>query len=386
MALSRHVRDLWPLLLTVAVCGPFVSPARGSEPAAPPNAEAGLVVPAAPADASAEDLVTFAEGLLPPPRQPRSQEELFRYVTEASRAQISVADKVLAQAKEGDALYVKAATLKLESLAMLGQLTDEDTATQLAAFATTLAKGPVKPLAMKARRMLLLVEARQLFAAEKLGDAVPLVKKTAALLAADPNDRQTVAMAMQLVGALEQVPDASAAAVEAMTSFGAVFGTSDDEEIRQLAAGFEGKLRLLSLPGKPMEIKGELLDGKAFENDRFAGKVVLVDFWATWCGPCVAEIPNLLEQYEKYHDKGFEVVGISLDENKADVEKFVADNAIPWPVIFAGKGWQDPVAQFYGITGIPQLVLIGRDGNVVSLDVRGQKLAERLAELFQDAG
>jgi peroxiredoxin len=94
----------------------------------------------------------------------------------------------------------------------------------------------------------------------------------------------------------------------------------------------------------------------------------------------------MLEQYEKYHDKGFEVVGISLDEDKAEVEKFVADNKIPWPILFAGKGWQDPTAQFYGISGIPQLVLIGRDGNVITLDVRGEKLGEKLGELFKDAG
>ena len=94
----------------------------------------------------------------------------------------------------------------------------------------------------------------------------------------------------------------------------------------------------------------------------------------------------MLEQYEKYHAQGFEVVGISLDEDKAEVEKFVADNKIPWPILFAGKGWQDPVAQFYGISGIPQLMLIGRDGNVITLDVRGAKLGEKLAELFKDAG
>jgi hypothetical protein len=94
----------------------------------------------------------------------------------------------------------------------------------------------------------------------------------------------------------------------------------------------------------------------------------------------------MLEQYEKYHAKGFEVVGISLDEDRKAVEGFVAENKIPWPIIFAGKGWQDPLAQFYGISGIPQLILIGKDGNVITLNARGKKLAEKLAELFKDAG
>jgi thiol-disulfide isomerase/thioredoxin len=135
-----------------------------------------------------------------------------------------------------------------------------------------------------------------------------------------------------------------------------------------------------------MEITGTLLDGTAFDQKKLAGKVILVDFWATWCGPCIAEMPNMLAAYEKYQSKGFEVVGISLDEERDEVVKFIADNKIPWPILFAGKGWQDPVAQFYGISGIPQLVLIGRDGNVITTDARGEKLEARLAELFKDAG
>jgi thiol-disulfide isomerase/thioredoxin len=151
-----------------------------------------------------------------------------------------------------------------------------------------------------------------------------------------------------------------------------------------MGESFAGTLRRLSLPGHPMEISGTLLSGKPFDQKSLAGKVVLVDFWATWCGPCIAEIPNVLEQYEKYHDKGFEVVGISLDEEKDKVDAFVADKKIPWPIIYAGKGWQDPVAQFYGISGIPQLILIGRDGNVITLNARGEALVKKLAELFKD--
>jgi len=131
------------------------------------------------------------------------------------------------------------------------------------------------------------------------------------------------------------------------------------------------------------------LNGQPFDQKTLAGKVVLVDFWATWCGPCVAEIPNVLEQYEKYHAKGFEVVGISLDQDRQALEKFVTDQKVPWPILFEeseGDGWQHPLATYYGISGIPTVILIGRDGNVITLDVRGEKLGERLAELFKDAG
>jgi thiol-disulfide isomerase/thioredoxin len=164
---------------------------------------------------------------------------------------------------------------------------------------------------------------------------------------------------------------------------------SSNEQIQKMGESFAGTLRRLSLPGHPMEISGTLLNGKPFDQKTLAGKVVLVDFWATWCGPCVAEIPNVLEQYEKYHKDGFEVVGISLDQEREALEKFVTEQKLPWPILFEepkGDGWQHPLATFYGISGIPTVVLIGRDGNVITLDARGEKLGERLDAIFKKAG
>ncbi len=102
-------------------------------------------------------------------------------------------------------------------------------------------------------------------------------------------------------------------------------------------------------------------------------KVILVDFWATWCGPCVAEMPNVIAAYD-YHDKGFEVVGISLDEDKAAVEKFVSDNKMPWPQYFDGKGWENELAQQFGIKGIPATFLVGKGGKIIASNLRGTDL------------
>jgi len=359
-----------------------VATARQPVAEAPVEPAAGLVVPALPEGTPAE-LLAFVEGLLPPKQQPRSREEMLDYIKGVSRVAVQAADKVLAEVKADDELSIKAARLKLESLSALGRLGDEAAATEMAAFAATLAASPVKPLAAEAKRMLIVAEAQKMFSTGDFAGSAEVVTKTAALLEADPDDLQTAGLAMQLAGAFEQIPGGGDVAVTAIKTFGPLFAKSGNDRIKQLAEGFQGKLRLLELPGKPMAIKGALLDGTPFDQAKLAGKVLLVDFWATWCGPCIAEIPNMIAEYEKYHDRGFEVVGISLDEDKAEVEKFVADNKIPWPIIFAGKGWQDPVAQFYGISGIPQLVLIGRDGNVITLDCRGEKLGEKLAELFK---
>ena len=386
--LLKHVCVPAPLVVLCALiaaalpCGAFALQPAAEAPVEP---AVGLVVPALPEGTPAE-LIAFVEGLLPPKQQPRSREEMMDYIKGVSRVAVQAADKVLAQVKAEDELYAKAARLKLESLSALGRLGEEAAATEMATFAALLADSPVKSVAMEAKRMQIVAEAQQMFSAGEFGGAAAVVDRTAVLLKADPDDLQTAGLAMQLAGALEQIPGGNPAAVKAIETFGPIMASSTNPRIQQLAEGFAGKLRLLGLPGKPMEIKGDLLDGTKFDQAKLTGKVLLVDFWATWCGPCVAEIPNMLAEYEKYHDKGFEVVGISLDEERADVEKFVVENKIPWPIIFAGKGWQDPVAQFYGISGIPQLVLIGRDGNVITLDIRGEKLGERLAELFKDAG
>ena len=151
-------------------------------------------------------------------------------------------------------------------------------------------------------------------------------------------------------------------------------------------AGDDGAERRLSLPGKPIELVGTLLDGTPFDQAALAGKVVLVDFWATWCGPCVAEIPRVRELYDRYHDRGFEVVGISLDDDAEALAAFTAKHEIPWSIIHDRRGdeGRPPLAERYGITGIPTMILVGRDGLVVSIEARGRRLEELLAEAFPD--
>jgi thiol-disulfide isomerase/thioredoxin len=291
--------------------------------------------------------------------------------------------------KPGDPLHDPAAKMKLESLMMLGRLGDEQAAADMATYAATLINSPSKQLAAEAQRLVIVSDAQRVLSSGDAAGGQALVQKTAALLAADPDDMQTAGLAMQLAGALEQVPGGDAVAAEAYRTFAPIFGKSTNEQIRKMGESFAGTLRRLSLPGNPMQITGTLLNGKPFDQKTLQGKVVLVDFWATWCGPCVAEIPNVLEQYEKYHDQGFEVVGVSLDQERDALEKFVAEQKIPWPILFeesGGDGWQHPLATYYGISGIPTVVLIGRDGNVITLDARGEKLGEQLDKLFKKAG
>ncbi len=379
------------VLLAVTAAAPRAFAQAVATPPAAGDKAAGLPkVPPVP-EGTPEQLLEFVSGL----RQgqgnarPKSREEMMAWMKDVATASRQAADKVLAQVKPGEKFHDEAATIKLESLMMLGRMGDEQAAADMAVYAKSLVNSPSPELAKEAKRLMLVSDAQQILSSGKLDGGPALVQNVASMLAADPDDPQTASLAMQLAGAFEHVPGGEQLAMLAYKSFGPLFAKSKNEQVRSMGESFAGTLRRLALVGQPMEITGTLLNGQPFDQKSLAGKVVLVDFWATWCGPCVAEIPNVLAQYEKYRGQGFEVVGVSLDEDREALEKFVAEQKVPWPVLYEkpqGEGWQHPLATYYGISGIPTVILIGRDGKVITLNARGEKLGEELDKLFKPAG
>jgi len=142
-----------------------------------------------------------------------------------------------------------------------------------------------------------------------------------------------------------------------------------------------GMGRRLQLPGREIEVKGTTLAGKEIDWKTYRGKVVLVDFWATWCAPCRGQIPHMKEMHEAYHERGFEIVGISIDSDRAALEKFLAKEKLPWICLHDGgtKGVQ-PMQEHYGVEYIPLPILVGRDGKVLSMGASGEELSRLLAK------
>lgn len=136
----------------------------------------------------------------------------------------------------------------------------------------------------------------------------------------------------------------------------------------------------LYLPGvgDEMTLAFSDLNGGEVDLATMRDQVILVDFWATWCAPCVAALPELLEAYETFHEEGFEVIGISLDESRAELEGFLRKNEIPWPQYFDAQGGENELAQRFGIRRIPASFLVGKGGRIVAADLHGEALFDAI--------
>ncbi|NIP85231.1 MAG: redoxin family protein [Planctomycetales bacterium] len=361
----------------------------------PAGGKGGAAEGAAAEDPAAEDTQQEAEKILEQIHQLNQKEiegqtrdEQIADYSRNQRAMIKLADKLfqLSQADPEGGLNHAAVAVQvtLRSLQMLQRLGDAQAKADMEAFAKMLSADPRPELAQFGKA--LVEEIKYQFDV----DADP---REVARIAAELKKNygtgdispESAALILQVLMRVEQAKHFELAK-DLNQFFAERFAASPNPQIAAYSERLAGTAVRMDLPGKPIEVSGDFLDGSAIDWESYRGKVVLLDYWATWCGPCIAELPNLLKNYRLYHDRGFEVVGVSVDENREAVEEFLKERELPWQTLFSDapdqSGWNHPMAKRYGIGGLPTVILIGKDGKVVSLNARGDELGRLLAELI----
>ena len=160
---------------------------------------------------------------------------------------------------------------------------------------------------------------------------------------------------------------------------GEMAGTEMAGRIDQLIARIQGK----NLPRAGQlfpDFTFTSMLGQRISLSDYRGKVVLIDFWATWCPPCIRELPNLRRAYRDFHGKGFEIIGISLDTDRDRLLRFLDQEQMLWPQFFDGQGWDNEISRHFNIRSIPATFLVGPDGRIIATDLRGDELEQALEE------
>jgi thiol-disulfide isomerase/thioredoxin len=203
--------------------------------------------------------------------------------------------------------------------------------------------------------------------------------------ALDETDLETSQQVAQAVLSAGDRP----AAIAIYRSLADVLSKSSQPEIVAEAGKLAGMAHRLESLGQEISIEATRLDGQPLDWASYRGKIVLLDYWATWCGPCIAEIPNIRHLYDVYRERGFDVIGVSVDTDKEELQSFVEKNEIPWAVTYyAGEdspGMAQPLAVQFGVSTIPVALLVDQEGRLIALEARGDELADWLERMLGPA-
>jgi thiol-disulfide isomerase/thioredoxin len=310
-----------------------------------------------------KELVAYITKLItaPPPRDAATLAKLRKAILVA-------AEKILA-AKPNDEQMEFAVQAKMNMLEKPEQLVE---------FAAALRSGGHEKYARLVRGFTLQIDLRKAIMSGRK-DTKPIEEAVKFLEEAPP--QSTDVSLAYMTGLLAEMTDAKGLADKTYIRMAKVFAASQNAKLAEFAKVLEGVVRRLNLVGQEMKVEGKVLGGGDFDWSKYLGKVVLVNFWASGYQACIREIPDLRSCYESYHNKGFDIVAVSLDRNLADVEECAKKQAIPWTIV-VGDSKPSPTVAYYGIMSFPTAMLVGKDGKVLSLTVQGPALKRELEKLL----
>jgi thiol-disulfide isomerase/thioredoxin len=193
---------------------------------------------------------------------------------------------------------------------------------------------------------------------------------------------QSKAQVMAFAGALTALKARNSPAFLPLAeSFTTTYADSHPQAVASLQSEID-EVKAFMPGGVAPDFAQETPDGETLRLSELRGKVVLVDFWASWCGPCRRENPNVVKLYERYAPQGFEILGVSLDRQKEKWLQAIEADGLGWKHVSDLKGWQNAVAQQYSVNSIPHTILLDAEGRIIARNLRGKALEDKLRELF----
>jgi peroxiredoxin len=362
--------------------GEFDAEGRGEVPGQPmtdaPMTDPALTVP----DGDAQAVLTFIENLRNDPRI--KQDATF--LQQALSLMLAASDKVLTQEDATKTQLTAAARYKMDALQTMIGSDVPNLNEQIEAFAKQVEELKLEELARPVKSLALLADMGTARSPAAVNAALKKVNQFLTEGEVGVSEASLARSAAQLAEYSDMKPREVS---EALEELAAPLIASKNEQVAAIGNQLAGKARRFGLVGNPMELRGLTWDGKPLDMAQFEGKVVLVDFWATWCGPCIAEMPNIRKNYDKYHEQGFDVIAISIDDDQKALRDYVEKEQVPWTVVadrHEDASRSDSMSAYYGVNSIPSTILIGRDGKVVTLSARGPQLDEHLAKLIRSGG